>query len=30
MLYVDGEESSVGVSETIISEDEIITSAVLE
>jgi hypothetical protein len=30
MLYIDGEESSVGVSEAIISEDEVITSAVLE
>lgn len=30
MLYIDGEESSVGVSETIISEDEVITSAELE
>ncbi len=30
MLSINGEESGVGVSEAIISEDEVITSAVLE
>jgi hypothetical protein len=30
MLYVNGEESNVGVSEAIISEDETVTSAVIE
>jgi hypothetical protein len=30
MLYINGQESNVGVSEAIISEDETITSAVVE
>jgi hypothetical protein len=30
MLFVNGQESSVGVSEAIISEDETITTAVIE
>jgi hypothetical protein len=30
LLYINGQESSVGVSEAIISEDETVTSAVVE
>lgn len=30
MLFINGQESSVGVSEAIISEDETITSAIVE
>jgi hypothetical protein len=30
MLYINGQESNVGVSEAIISEDETVTSAVIE